>query len=260
MFGIVFEGHPNLVPLLLPDDMLDHYPLRKDNPLAPLEEWQGEQLGDEDGPRRPHPARLRLRSRSLGGGGVGMTIEQSGRARARHDRPQHQHRAAAPGDARRLPHGAHGRRRRGRRRRAAHRLHAPRRREALREHGLPPGHRLPGPHRVPGAVQRRAVLRAGGREAGGPGAAGARRVHPRHPGGAQPHLEPLHVPRRLRHRPRRLRHGVHLRLPRAREHAGPLRRGVRRPPDVRLLPARRRRLGRAGATSKSACAGCASRR
>ena len=47
MFGIVFEGHPNLVPILLPEDMLDHYPLRKDNPLAPLEEWQGEQLGEE---------------------------------------------------------------------------------------------------------------------------------------------------------------------------------------------------------------------
>ncbi len=49
MFGIVFEGHPNLVPLLLPEDMLDHYPLRKDNPLAPLEEWQGEQLGERMG-------------------------------------------------------------------------------------------------------------------------------------------------------------------------------------------------------------------
>ena len=46
MFGIVFEGHPNLVPLLLPEDMLDHFPLRKDVPLAPLEEWQGEQLGE----------------------------------------------------------------------------------------------------------------------------------------------------------------------------------------------------------------------
>jgi NADH:ubiquinone oxidoreductase subunit C len=45
MFGIVFDGHPNLVPILLPDDMLDHFPLRKDNPLAPLEEWQGEALG-----------------------------------------------------------------------------------------------------------------------------------------------------------------------------------------------------------------------
>jgi NADH-quinone oxidoreductase subunit C len=49
MFGIVFEGHPNLVPLLLPDDMLDHFPLRKDNPLAPLEEWQGTSLGSEMG-------------------------------------------------------------------------------------------------------------------------------------------------------------------------------------------------------------------
>jgi NADH-quinone oxidoreductase subunit C len=49
MFGIVFEGHPNLVPILLPDDMLDHFPLRKDNPLAPLEEWQGELLGPNMG-------------------------------------------------------------------------------------------------------------------------------------------------------------------------------------------------------------------
>jgi NADH:ubiquinone oxidoreductase subunit C len=46
MFGIVFEGHPNPVPILLPEDILDHFPLRKDNPLAPLEEWQGEALGD----------------------------------------------------------------------------------------------------------------------------------------------------------------------------------------------------------------------
>jgi NADH-quinone oxidoreductase subunit C len=46
MFGIVFEGHPNMVPLLLPEDMFDHFPLRKDVPLQPLEEWQGEQLGD----------------------------------------------------------------------------------------------------------------------------------------------------------------------------------------------------------------------
>jgi NADH-quinone oxidoreductase subunit C len=49
MFGIVFDNHPNLVPILLPDDMLDHFPLRKDNPLAPLEEWQGEILGPKMG-------------------------------------------------------------------------------------------------------------------------------------------------------------------------------------------------------------------
>jgi NADH:ubiquinone oxidoreductase subunit C len=45
MFGIVFEGHPNPAPLLLPDDMTDHHPLRKDNPLAQVEEWQGMRLG-----------------------------------------------------------------------------------------------------------------------------------------------------------------------------------------------------------------------
>jgi NADH-quinone oxidoreductase subunit C len=45
MFGLTFEGHPNPVPLLLPDDMTDHHPLRKDNPLADIEEWQGEILG-----------------------------------------------------------------------------------------------------------------------------------------------------------------------------------------------------------------------
>jgi NADH-quinone oxidoreductase subunit C len=45
MFGIEFVGHPHLVPLLLPEDMTDHYPLRKDNPLQELQEWQGERLG-----------------------------------------------------------------------------------------------------------------------------------------------------------------------------------------------------------------------
>jgi NADH-quinone oxidoreductase subunit C len=47
MFGITFEGHPNPVPLLLPEDMTDHHPLRKDNPFAQVEEWQGLRLGDE---------------------------------------------------------------------------------------------------------------------------------------------------------------------------------------------------------------------
>lgn len=49
MFGIVFEGHPNLVPLLLPDDMTDHFPLRKDNPLQEIEEWQGVNLREGAG-------------------------------------------------------------------------------------------------------------------------------------------------------------------------------------------------------------------
>jgi len=49
MFGIVFEGHPNLVPLLLPEDMTDHHPLRKENPLAPIEEWQAELIAVGEG-------------------------------------------------------------------------------------------------------------------------------------------------------------------------------------------------------------------
>jgi NADH-quinone oxidoreductase subunit C len=49
MFGINFSGHPNLVPLLLPDDMTDHFPLRKDNPLQEIEEWQGENLREGAG-------------------------------------------------------------------------------------------------------------------------------------------------------------------------------------------------------------------
>ena len=49
MFGITFEGHPHLVPLLLPEDMTDHFPLRKDNPLAEIEEWQAELLGEAAG-------------------------------------------------------------------------------------------------------------------------------------------------------------------------------------------------------------------
>jgi NADH-quinone oxidoreductase subunit C len=49
MFGIQFEGHPHLVPLLLPEDMTDHFPLRKDNDLAPIEAWQGEILGEHVG-------------------------------------------------------------------------------------------------------------------------------------------------------------------------------------------------------------------
>lgn len=49
MFGITFDGHPHLVPLLLPEDMTDHFPLRKDNPLAEIEEWQAELLSERAG-------------------------------------------------------------------------------------------------------------------------------------------------------------------------------------------------------------------
>ena len=49
MFGINFTGHPDPRPLLLPEDMTDHFPLRKDNPLQEIEEWQGDNLRDGAG-------------------------------------------------------------------------------------------------------------------------------------------------------------------------------------------------------------------
>jgi NADH-quinone oxidoreductase subunit C len=38
LFGVEFEGHPNLVPLVLPEDF-DGFPGRKNYPLNDYEEW-----------------------------------------------------------------------------------------------------------------------------------------------------------------------------------------------------------------------------
>ena len=42
MFGVRFEGHPDPRTLLLPEDMDDTFPLRKEHPLADIEVLQGE--------------------------------------------------------------------------------------------------------------------------------------------------------------------------------------------------------------------------
>ena len=45
MFGVRFRGHPDPRTLLLPEDMDDTFPLRKDHPLAEIEVLQGEGMG-----------------------------------------------------------------------------------------------------------------------------------------------------------------------------------------------------------------------
>jgi len=62
MFGVVFEGHPNLVPLLLPDGFEGH-PLRKDFVLAAraAKPWPGaKEPGESDADAGP-PSRRKTR-------------------------------------------------------------------------------------------------------------------------------------------------------------------------------------------------------
>ena len=49
MFGVRFEGHPDPRTLLLPDDMDDTFPLRKEHPLAEIEVLQGEGVAYGEG-------------------------------------------------------------------------------------------------------------------------------------------------------------------------------------------------------------------
>ena len=71
MFGIVFDGHPDLRPLLT-EEGLGYYILRKSHPLAEIEEWQEDYLdsdrgGEDADGQSPRAARrwsTRRRSRS----------------------------------------------------------------------------------------------------------------------------------------------------------------------------------------------------
>ncbi len=51
MYGIVFDGHPDLRPLLT-EEGLGYYPLRKSHPLADIEEWQEDYLSAIDEAKR----------------------------------------------------------------------------------------------------------------------------------------------------------------------------------------------------------------
>ncbi|WP_067489043.1 NADH-quinone oxidoreductase subunit C [Actinomadura hibisca] len=60
MFGVVFDGHPNLIPLLLPDGFEGH-PLRKDFVLASrvAKPWPGAKEPGESGHGAPSRRRVR---------------------------------------------------------------------------------------------------------------------------------------------------------------------------------------------------------
>ena len=51
MYGIVFDGHPDLRPLLT-EEGLGYFPLRKSHPLADIEEWQEDYLAAIDKAKR----------------------------------------------------------------------------------------------------------------------------------------------------------------------------------------------------------------
>ena len=60
MFGVVFDGHPGLAPLLLPEGFEGH-PLRKEFPLAAraAQEWPGaREPGERESPERSRRRRL----------------------------------------------------------------------------------------------------------------------------------------------------------------------------------------------------------
>ena len=67
MFGIEFEGHPHLVPLLLPGGHDGPLPAAQGQLLAEIEEWQGELLGEDVGQAGHIPSGSRYEG--LGGKG-----------------------------------------------------------------------------------------------------------------------------------------------------------------------------------------------
>ncbi len=50
MFGVRFRGHPDPRNLLMPEDITDSFPLRKDHPLAEIEVLQGEGVAYSEEP------------------------------------------------------------------------------------------------------------------------------------------------------------------------------------------------------------------
>ena len=191
MFGIDFEGNPDLRHIYLPTEFEGH-PLRKEFPLLArvVKPWPGivdvepmpggddeddeeaaaageEGEADDCCPHRSAAAGLRQRA--------GRRRARQHRAR---DRRRHgpQHGPAAPRHPRHAAHHRPPRRRAGHLGRRHVRLHAPRLREALRGPHLPAGHHAGEPHRLARQLRQRGAVHPRRRAADG---ASRRRPGPR---------------------------------------------------------------------------------
>ena len=159
LFGIMFEGHPDLRRILTDYGFVGH-PFRKDFPLSGHVEmrYDPEQKRVIYQPVTIDPREVdaahRARKELRGG-------EEDGRDPQLHA----ELRAAASGGARRAAPGARARRRGDPARRPAHRPAAPRDREAGRAQDLHPVGAVHGPARLRLDDVQRARLRAGDREA-----------------------------------------------------------------------------------------------
>ena len=177
MFGVVFEGHPDLRRILMPEDY-EGFPQRRDFPVGgePVlftfnEEKLLREVAVSDGTTDPSRAQRVPQAR-----GVGHALQRARRGRGDARADDAQHRATPPGDSRRAA-AARDARGRGRTRRPAdHRLRPHRDREDRRGQGLlegDPGRRADGLPLL--LLQRDGVLRRR-RDVAGPRCAAARPV------------------------------------------------------------------------------------
>ena len=174
MFGVVFDGHPNLTRILMPDDWEGH-PQRKDYPLGGVPvEYKGAEIPPPDQQEVlpvTHVRTTRADARDHRGPGLHRHRWRLGHGRRRHRPAQRradrrQHGPAAPVHARRAPAGPGARGRDGHRGPLGRRLPAHRHREEPRVPQLGPGHHVRDPDGLPRPdLQRDGVLPRGGEAA-----------------------------------------------------------------------------------------------